>query len=98
MKKLLIFFFICILVISCNNEREIDREKLAKAFVEILIAKEKYSNNYSEFKNVRDSVFVKYNYSETEYTKELNSVLNNDDWESFYDSSQSYLVKLRDNK
>ncbi|MBI9073084.1 MAG: hypothetical protein JEY94_15895 [Melioribacteraceae bacterium] len=98
MKNLFYIFIIILMAAGCQKE-ELDKTKLSKSYVEILIAKEKYSNNYLTFVKVKDSIFTKYNYSETKYNKDLNSLLtDNEDWQSFYDSSQAYLVRLRDSK
>lgn len=99
MKKLLIIIVFVAFLTGCEKEQAIDRENLSKAYVEILIAKENLTNDYSKFTIKRDSILTGYNFTNESYKKQLNKLLTTDEnWQSFYDSSQAYLERLRDKK
>jgi hypothetical protein len=97
MKAALIFTICSILfIVSCKDEKLIDEEIAAKAYVDLLIADEQFDKNSDSLKTKRDEIFKKYaidgeryQYSYAEFAKD------EEVWKSFNASAQAYLDTLK---
>ncbi len=96
--KYLIFFSFVLLAVSflnCSSNNKIDKEKLAKIYVDKLIIEEQYHNTDSLALKT-DEIFKKYSVTKDNYTEAIKSLeYDKEQWEEFFKFSKEYLDTLK---
>ncbi len=96
--KYLVFFSFSITAfffVGCSSNNTIDKEKLAKIYVDKLILEEQYHNTDSLELKI-DEVFKKYSVTKDNYTEAIKSLeYDKEKWEDFFKFSKDYLDTLK---
>jgi hypothetical protein len=83
------------LLISCERNNLIEREKMTYIYVDLLVVEDYYSNSDS-LSIKRNEVFEKYNVTEEIYDSTFKQFQHNqEEWESFFDAAKFYLDSLK---
>lgn len=81
---------------SCAKEKNIDKDVMVKAYVDLLISEEINSRNPEEFQKGKEDVFLKHGITEEDYTRTLESFeADKEVWDEFFELSFAYLDTLR---
>ncbi len=92
-KKISLLVFI--LFISCESN-EFDNKTIAKAYVDIMVSREEFSNKLDTLAVVREEILQKHNLTLTEYESAIEKLKTNDKaWEDFYKEVYIYLDSLK---
>lgn len=95
-KTKLLLIFITALLISCDEEPEIERSKLVKIYVETTVAQSKYSAYPDSLELAKDKIYSNYNVTEAEYDSViLNMKAKVDYWDEFFKEAKEYLDTLK---
>ena len=94
MKKLAPYLLpILILFSYCGNaEQEVEEEKLAMIYVDLLLVNERYGNLTDSLNYHQQKVFTKHQVDETAYISTLESYrVDEEKWDSFFVKANAYL-------
>jgi len=93
MKKILLIFAAVVLV-YCKHEIS-DDEKLAKLYVDMVFAREKFIYNDSLYQAEKLGVLKKYKITEEEYLNSLHELKYEDErWAEFFTKAKTYVDTL----
>ena len=94
------YSFILLLLLLCfaGCSRRINEDKFILIYSDLVIAQDTVKSNIN-IKEIKNTVFKKYNVSEREYTETLN-YYNSDPrkWEAFFNKTIAHLEGLRNKK
>ncbi|MEE9431026.1 MAG: hypothetical protein V3V16_08305 [Melioribacteraceae bacterium] len=91
----LLFFLVFLL--SCSENNSIDKEILAKTYVDILVAEE-YYKNIDSINIEKEKVFKKYSIDTASYYSTLKSFSSDkESWNDFFKLANTYLDTLKAN-
>ena len=94
MKNAILFLFI-ILVVACSSP-EVYHHIMSKAYVDILILKEKFPQGSDSLKAATNRTFEKYKIKSEDYYSTLKSYeTNQEKWDEFFKGSREYLDSLK---
>lgn len=94
-KILVLFLFL--FIFACSSKNEIEVEKLAKIYVDLLIVEETFNDNDS-LNLKREEVFSKYSITEEIYDSSFKMFEYDDEkWDKFFNLSNEYLDTLKAN-
>lgn len=80
---------------SCKTEQKFEKEKIARLYVDILIADETYKHDKDSLKFVTDSLFNYYKIHSEDYKSELEKFkFDETAWDEFFLSVETYLDTL----
>jgi hypothetical protein len=94
-KKISLIFLLIILVFSCQSDKNIEKEKLAKVYVDLLLADELYKDTDS-LERKKTEVFEKYSVVKEDYDSSfVNLKYDSEEWDKFFDLATAYLDTLK---
>ena len=84
-----------LLLFSCQNESSIENDKLAKVYVDLLLADELYADTDS-LERKKTEVFEKYSIAEEDYDSSFSKLeYDAEKWNEFFDLATTYLDTLK---
>ena len=88
--------FLCLLlIISCTSETPIEKETLAKVYVDLLLADELYVDTDS-LERKKKEILEKYSIDREDYDSSFaNFEYNSEEWNKFFDLATTYLDTLK---
>lgn len=93
-KRINIILFILLLT-SCSDQKKIDTELIAKAYVDILVVEDFYTGTDS-IAIKKSEIFEKYSITENEYLSSFEQFgSDREEWDLFFDLANSYLDTLK---
>ena len=85
------------LITNCTENNLIEKETLAKAYVDILVVEE-YYQNIDSLRIEKEKVFQKYSIDQESYDLEIKSFSSNQEsWDEFFKLANTYLDTLKAN-
>lgn len=94
---LLLFLISLFFITNCKENNLIEKETLAKAYVDILVVEE-YYQNIDSLKIEKEKVFQKYSMDKESYDLEIRSFSSNQkSWDEFFKLANTYLDTLKAN-
>ena len=94
---LLLFLVSLFFITNCKENNLIEKETLAKAYVDILVVEE-YYQNIDSLKIEKEKVFQKYSIDQENYKLEIKSFSSNQEsWDEFFKLANTYLDTLKAN-
>ena len=85
-----------LLLAGCGKKETIDKKTLVKTYVDLTIAKERYSIDSDSLNIAKDEIFAKYPFTEEEYNSTIQSLEPNVEyWNEFFDMARNYLDSLK---
>ncbi len=95
--KIFIIFSLLFLVSSCGNKERVDREVLAKTYVDLLIAEQQFMEKPDSLLIKKSEIFAENNLSEEEYLSALEKYSSEKEkWDQFFKYAQTYLDSLQE--
>lgn len=90
------FAFVCFLLLfSCQNDTSIEKDKLAKVYVDLLLADELYVGSDS-LKRKKTEIFEKYSIDKEDYDSSFaNLEYDSEKWNEFFNLATAYLDTLK---
>lgn len=83
-------------IYSCKKNESLPREKIARMYVDILIAEQTHQFNADSIFIAVDNVYEKYDISKDAYTEEISNLESNEeDWNDFFELAKTYLDSLK---
>ncbi len=96
MRNILIFLVLSFILIGCDSEEKINKEKVAHLYVDLLIAQETYKYNVDSLKITTDSLYNEYQLTETQYKNTLEKFKYDEEtWNEFFKIAEEYLDTLK---
>ncbi|MCP5061251.1 MAG: hypothetical protein GY936_02155 [Ignavibacteriae bacterium] len=94
---LVLFIISLIIITNCSENNLIEKETLAKAYVDILVVEE-YYQNIDSLRIEKEKVFQKYSIDQESYDLEIKSFSSNQEsWDEFFKLANTYLDTLKAN-
>ena len=94
-KKISVSFFIILFLFSCQSDTNIEKEKLAKVYVDLLLADELYAETDS-LERKKTEIFEKYSIIKKDYDSSfVNMKYDSEEWNIFFDLATAYLDTLK---
>lgn len=94
---LLLFLISLFFITNCKENNEIEKETLAKAYVDILVVEE-YFQNIDSLRIEKQKVFQNYSIDQESYDLEIKSFSSNQEsWDEFFKLANTYLDTLKAN-
>ncbi len=93
---ILIINFCLLLFQGCESREELPTEKLARLYVDILIAEQTYMYDSDSLQIVLDEVYSRHGITKIEYQNEISKFESDEErWDRFFESAKNYLDSLK---
>lgn len=97
MKVVLILSIVsCFFIVGCSSENEVDKDKIAHLYVDLLVTQETYKYNVDSLEIAVDSLYKEYQLTEQQYKSSLEKFKYDEQtWSEFFKLAEVYLDTLK---